>query len=202
MENSVSLSAQAIWAGIIGFLLGAAIVWLLARMSKGGKGDRLQKAYDELKKSHADYQRQVNEHFAKTADAVDNLTTSYQKVFSHLSTGAETLMDKETLALEREKRQGKTITLAYLSDAEGRESAQAVAKETVLPVVEASPEKSPPPSDGVNHPSPAAAKESPPPATAAKAGDSAAEKREEAAQESIAAIKRHLHDDSTAKKDQ
>ncbi len=194
MENSVSLSGQFLWAGIIGFLLGAAIAWLLARMSKGGKGGRLKEAYDELKKSHADYQRQVNEHFAKTADAVDNLTTSYQKVFSHLSTGAETLMDKETLALEREKRQGKTITLAYLSDAEGRKSAQAVAKETVLPAAEVSPEKSPPP---------------------AKAGDTTAEKHQESAatdktarqaaekaQESIAAVKRHLHDDSPAKKDQ
>lgn len=117
MNTAMTLSEQAIWAAIIGFVVGALVIWVIMRLGKGGTSkSALQKSYNDLKKAHEDYQQQVNAHFAKTADAIDNLTQSYKAVFSHLSEGAQQLMDKETLQKEIAKRQGKTVTLTYLAE--------------------------------------------------------------------------------------
>lgn len=117
MNTAMTLSEQAIWAAIIGFVIGALVIWVIMRLGKGGASkSALQKSYNDLKKAHEDYQQQVNAHFAKTADAIDNLTQSYKAVFSHLSEGAQQLMDKETLQKEIAKRQGKAVTLTYLAE--------------------------------------------------------------------------------------
>ncbi|MBV7435348.1 DUF1043 family protein [Cardiobacteriaceae bacterium TAE3-ERU3] len=101
-------------AGLIGFVIGAVLMAIIGRGSKGKKDletAKLQAEYDS-------YREKVNAHFAKTADAVDGLTKSYQQVFDHLSDGAQNLMDKKALQDQLEKRQGKAVTLAYLVDQE------------------------------------------------------------------------------------
>lgn len=101
-----------VFAGLIGFVIGAVLMAIIGRGSKGRKSAetaQLQAEYDS-------YREKVNAHFAKTADAVDGLTKSYQQVFDHLSDGAQNLMDKKALQEQLEKRQGKAVTLAYLVD--------------------------------------------------------------------------------------
>lgn len=209
MENSITLSGQVLWAGIIGFLLGALIVWLIGRIRNERKGGHLQKTYDELKQSHADYKRQVNNHFTRTADAVDNLTQSYQEVFSHLSVGAEQLMDKETLELERKKRRGKAVTLAYLSDAQGKETSKAVGPESVVSAAAPVPEKNahpatadPAPQNAANKERESAASDTNGAKKSATAGDDVTQRTKDepqTADSSIAAVKRHLREDPAKK---
>ncbi|MDO4643250.1 MAG: DUF1043 family protein [Cardiobacteriaceae bacterium] len=107
---------------VIGFLAGGGLVWILGGRQNGEQWEEetaaLRKECEALKKSFADYRNNVSNHFAKTADAVDQLTDSYKNVFNHLSEGAQSLMDKEALQLQLEKRQGKSVTLSYLVQAQ------------------------------------------------------------------------------------
>lgn len=106
-------------AAVVGFIVGALLIWLISstkQKSASESQSALQKEKEALQKEYNQYRDEVNAHFAKTADAVDNLTKSYQDVFAHLSDGAQHLMDKEALQAQLKKREGKAVTLAYLVD--------------------------------------------------------------------------------------
>ena len=115
------MNPSVIVAAAIGFFIGAVLVWIIKNTNQGSEqhiqeeSETLRKERDALKKSYAEFRSSVNKHFARTADAVDQLTDSYKNVFNHLSDGAQTLMEKEALAQQLEKRQGKTVTLSYLA---------------------------------------------------------------------------------------
>lgn len=104
------LTQQLLLTGIGGFLIGTGFTWLLTRGKKQDKTE-LDAARQELQT----YRQEVERHFIDTADAVDELTRSYQKVFTHLSRGAETLMSQESYRSQLEKRSGQAVTLTYLS---------------------------------------------------------------------------------------
>lgn len=125
------MNQQIILAVVIGLVVGALLVWLLGRGARGD-ADAAQEKLDKLQKEFETYRNEVNAHFAQTADAVDQLTQSYQNVFSHLSDGAQKLMDKTALKAQLEKRQGKAVTLAYLVDEQGEKTRTAVAAESVV----------------------------------------------------------------------
>ncbi|MDO4777106.1 MAG: DUF1043 family protein [Cardiobacteriaceae bacterium] len=107
------MDQQLILYAAIGFVAGAVVVWLVGRGARHD-ADATHDKLHNLQKEFDAYRQNVNEHFAKTADAVDNLTKSYQDVFTHLSDGAQKLMDQNALKAQLEKRQGKAVTLAYL----------------------------------------------------------------------------------------
>lgn len=107
------MDQQLILYALIGFVAGAVVAWLIGRGARHD-ADATHEKLHTLQKEFETYRHNVNEHFAKTADAVDNLTKSYQDVFTHLSDGAQQLMDKNALKAQLEKRQGKAVTLAYL----------------------------------------------------------------------------------------
>ena len=115
------MSPSIIVAAAIGFFIGAVLVWIIKNTNQSNaehlqeESEALRKEYEALKKTFADYRNNVSNHFAKTADAVDQLTDSYKNVYNHLSAGARALMDKESLQKQIEKRQGKSVTLAYLA---------------------------------------------------------------------------------------
>ncbi|OAM31048.1 MULTISPECIES: YhcB family protein [Eikenella] len=118
--NNLPLITQLLLAGLGGFLIGVLITLLLKR------GNRKQQAeLEEAKKALQDYREAVNHHFIDTADAVDELTRSYQNVFAQLSRGAEELMTPEAYRSQIEQRSGQTITLSYLADAEAPDAADA-----------------------------------------------------------------------------
>ena len=98
-------------AAAVGFFIGAVLVWIIKNTNQNNaeylqeESETLRKEYEALKKTFADYRNNVNNHFAKTADAVDQLTDSYKNVYNHLSAGARALMDKESLQKQIEKQE-------------------------------------------------------------------------------------------------
>ncbi len=221
MENQLTqMSPEMLIAAGIGFLVGAILFWIIASMMRPSNTthDSLQKSYDDLKKEYKAYREKVDGHFSKTTVAFDNLTQNYQELLKHLSTGAETLMDAKSLQREREKRQGKAVTLTYLSTAEKKENKTAEKKPvpkavkpnaTSAPAEKAvktnpesktqdsssAPAKAAPPKDRqsaevlTEKPAPTGAAE---PKKATKAS-AAAEKKPDAT-DSLDAVKRHIRD--------
>lgn len=125
------MNQQIILAVVIGLVAGALFVWLISRGARGD-ADLAQTKLDKLQKEFDSYRNEVNAHFAQTADAVDQLTQSYENVFNHLSRGAQQLMDKTALKAQLEKRQGKAVTLAYLVDEAGHTAQTAVPAQSVV----------------------------------------------------------------------
>ncbi|EGY53377.1 YhcB family protein [Neisseria shayeganii] len=122
------LTQQLLLTGIGGFLIGTGFTWLLTRGKKQDKTE-LDAARQELQT----YRQEVERHFIDTADAVDELTRSYQKVFTHLSRGAETLMSQESYRSQLEKRSGQAVTLAYLSQQTTDTAAEQANPDTTTP---------------------------------------------------------------------
>lgn len=177
MDQNIIIAAAA------GFFIGAVLVWIIKNTNQSNaehlqeESEALRKEYEALKKTFADYRNNVSNHFAKTADAVDQLTDSYKNVYNHLSAGARALMDKESLQKQIEKRQGKSVTLAYL--AQNQENDKAAPTDTPQAETPAKPAAAEP------------AKTTPPAKTTAPAKPAPAETdKNESPQE---AVKRHLH---------
>ncbi|SRR6056297_3742573 len=78
-------------AGLIGFALGALVMWGMSRKQSGGT------SVASLKKEHEQFREQVTDHFVETAERINRLTDSYKDLFDHLSQGAETLVDDASL---------------------------------------------------------------------------------------------------------
>lgn len=81
------LNALAIFA--VGAVSGALLLYVLlpARRQYG----RLMRERDEARKALNDYRRQVDHHFVRTAELVNQMTESYRQVHEHLSSGARDL---------------------------------------------------------------------------------------------------------------
>ena len=109
--NNLPLITQFILTGLGGFLIGMLITLLFKR----GSGKQ-QAELEEAKKALQDYREAVNHHFIDTAEAVDELTRSYQNVFAQLSRGAEELMTPEAYRNQLEQRSGQSVTLSYLAE--------------------------------------------------------------------------------------
>ena len=206
MDQNIIIAAAA------GFFIGAVLVWIIKNTNQSNaehlqeESEALRKEYEALKKTFADYRNNVSNHFAKTADAVDQLTDSYKNVYNHLSAGARALMDKESLQKQIEKRQGKSVTLAYLAQNQENDKAAPTdtpQAETPAKPAAAEPAKTTPPAKTTAPAKPAAAAE--PAKTAAPAKPAAAEPAKTAAPAKPApaetdknespqeAVKRHLH---------
>lgn len=175
-------------AAAVGFFIGAVLVWIIKNTNQNNaeylqeESETLRKEYEALKKTFADYRNNVSNHFAKTADAVDQLTDSYKNVYNHLSAGARALMDKESLQKQIEKRQGKSVTLAYLAQNQENDKAAPTdtpQAETPAKPAAAEPAKTTPPAKTTAPAKPAAAAE--PAKTAAPAKPAAAEPAKTAA---------------------
>ena len=176
MDQNIIIAAAA------GFFIGAVLVWIIKNTNQSNaehlqeESEALRKEYAALKKTFADYRNNVSNHFAKTADAVDQLTDSYKNVYNHLSAGARALMDKESLQKQIEKRQGKSVTLAYLAQNQENDKAAPTdtpQAETPAKPAAAEPAKTTPPAKTTAPDKPAAAAE--PAKTAAPAKPAAAE---------------------------
>ena len=117
MDQNIIIAAAA------GFFIGAVLVWIIKNTNQSNaehlqeESDDLRKEHEALKKAFADYRSDVNSHFIKTADAVEQLADGYKNVYRQLSTGAHALMDQETLQKQLSKRQNKTITLGFAANA-------------------------------------------------------------------------------------
>ncbi len=108
--NTLPWEAQLALAAVIGFAAGLLLMWLVLRP----KANQHKQERETLMQEFGQYRRKVDEHFVETAAAVDELNRSYQKVIQHLSSGAHTLMGKETLQEQLTKRGNASVTVAYL----------------------------------------------------------------------------------------
>jgi len=108
MENSFIVL---IVAGITGVVIGIGITLLFLR-----SGSRSQASASQVEAQLKDYQEQVENHFAKTSELIDELTDSYKNVFEHLSESAQTLLTEEQIQQQIENRKDRQVTLSYLKD--------------------------------------------------------------------------------------
>ncbi len=98
-----------------GLAIGGLVVFLLMR------GNASQQSDASVKKQLAEYQQQVESHFAQTADLIDGLTESYRKVFEHLNDSARSLLSDEQINAQIENRRQRSVTLTYLQKPESAE---------------------------------------------------------------------------------
>ena len=91
MESATNLMIPFILGGLIGGGLG----WYLALSSRSDNKRRLimdlENQLDQARQSRADYEAEVSEHFAQTADLLHKLTDDYRAVYTHLAKGADQL---------------------------------------------------------------------------------------------------------------
>lgn len=79
--------------GLIGFMVGS---------SGCSKSSKLSSQLEEAQKNLDNYKAEVNAHFEKTAELVNNLTNSYKDVHQHLASGAQGLCQSDSIDLALE----------------------------------------------------------------------------------------------------
>lgn len=77
---------------VLGFAIGALVVWLINRKAAGPSH-----SVKALREESERFREEVNDHFVETAELINQLTDSYKKVFDHLSEGAERLVDEKVI---------------------------------------------------------------------------------------------------------
>ena len=102
-------------AGIFGLLFGMLVMHLLQQKNAGSSDVKA------VKEKLDNYQQQVESHFAKTADLIDNLTDSYKEVFQHLSESAEKLLTDEQIKNQLINRKSREVTIKYLKSSQDDE---------------------------------------------------------------------------------
>ena len=91
MYSLVNLIIALIVGGAIGGLIG----WYSALASRGDNKRKiileLESQLDQARQNKVDYEAEVTEHFARTADLLNKLTDDYRSVYTHLANGADQL---------------------------------------------------------------------------------------------------------------
>ncbi len=94
MESGFSLS----WAwgvGLISFAFGLAVGIVAAYLTTGNR-QRIQELESRLASTQQkfdSYREQVSQHFMKTSDLVQKMTSSYRDVYEHLASGSQALCE-------------------------------------------------------------------------------------------------------------
>ncbi|ADI15948.1 YhcB family protein [Truepera radiovictrix] len=101
----------------VGAILGFSFFSLRYRNSK--RIEQLQQQLEAKTEELANYRGDVNEHFLRTAELIDELTKSYKLVYDHLESGAYRLVGEETFRQQLAER--KQPQLAAFSTAPSRE---------------------------------------------------------------------------------
>ena len=93
MPSVAILTATALLSLGVGLVCG----WLLGirRKSKRDVILDLEARLERAIESRADYEAEVAEHFATTAQLLNRMTRDYREVYNHLATGADSLCDGE-----------------------------------------------------------------------------------------------------------
>ncbi|MDF2182167.1 DUF1043 family protein [Neptuniibacter sp. CAU 1671] len=91
MENLWLMSLVAlIIGGVIGFMLGR-------NSQPDNRQAALEEELEEAKQALENYREDVSQHFSKTANLFNNLTSSYKDVYQHLAGGAQQLCQSDEI---------------------------------------------------------------------------------------------------------
>lgn len=99
-------------AGVVGLLGGMLVMHLMHK--KTAENTDVKAVQEKLDK----YQVEVENHFSKTADLIDNLTDSYKQVFEHLSDSAENLLTDDQIQNQLINRKSREVTIKYLKSSD------------------------------------------------------------------------------------
>lgn len=89
MYETQTVALIAFLSLIAGLVAGA---WLINKMSPSQQNRKtLEKHIQKLQRQQQDYQEEVNQHFSKTADLLNQMTESYRDVHNHLAQSAAEL---------------------------------------------------------------------------------------------------------------
>ncbi len=82
-----------ITVAIAGAIIGLAAGYIIAQRTAPSRQSQqqLEEHLSEMQQQQENYQNEVSEHFVETADLLNQLTTSYKDVHSHLAKGAQLL---------------------------------------------------------------------------------------------------------------
>lgn len=90
------MEENSVWIiGIVTLAAGALIGYLMGRSGDNSGQQKLVNQLNEAQQELSEYKEQVNGHFEKTAELVNNLTESYREVHQHLALGSESLCKGE-----------------------------------------------------------------------------------------------------------
>ena len=142
-------SIEPVWLfGIITLVAGVFLGILGNRLlsPRSGDIDKLQAELVQAREAMALYKTNVNTHFSKTSDLVNELTQDYVKVYKHLAEGAQSLSDTREFTQVLDQPTGQVlISVAKEMDEDDpvREESPAEGAETTDPV-QAAPADEPP----------------------------------------------------------
>lgn len=94
-EFAMPATAILVATAIVALGAGLAIGWTMGirRKSKRDVIIDLENRLEKALESRADYEAEVAEHFAQTAQLLNRMTEDYRAVYNHLATGADKLCD-------------------------------------------------------------------------------------------------------------
>jgi uncharacterized membrane-anchored protein YhcB (DUF1043 family) len=101
-----------IWLFACGAVVGGAIIGAIVYRNLTPnikQADNLKAELDEARQEMESYKTNVNSHFDKTAELVNELTQDYVKVYQHLAEGAQALGDGRDFTNVLEQHQGKVL---------------------------------------------------------------------------------------------
>lgn len=123
------MEQTSVWIiGIVALAIGGLIGFLLGRSgSDASERQALNRQLDEARADLGNYKQEVTEHFEKTAELVNQLTTAYRDVHQHLAQGAQTLGASEsaTLALKDDMKPRLEATDSKAAEPETAEEGEA-----------------------------------------------------------------------------
>ncbi len=105
-------SIDPVWLfGIIALVAGVLLGILGNRMlsPRSGDIDKLQVELVQAREAMAHYKTNINTHFSKTSDLVNELTQDYVKVYQHLAEGAQTLSDTREFTQVLDQPEGQVL---------------------------------------------------------------------------------------------
>lgn len=89
MEEFGTVLAVGLSCLVVGGLLG---YFLLGRLKPGQQSrTAIERQFRDIQQQQQDYQHQVNQHFDRTAELLNELAESYRSVHNHIAEGAKTL---------------------------------------------------------------------------------------------------------------
>ncbi len=89
MYETQTVALIAFLSVLAGLIAGA---WIISKLSPSHQNRQaLEKHIQKLQRQQQDYQDQVNQHFSKTAELLNQMTESYRDVHNHLANSAAEL---------------------------------------------------------------------------------------------------------------